>query len=384
MIRSGCDINSPRKPSPDGRGSEEAYDGQTPLHLACGWALENVVQTLLEHGAQVNAQDLEGKTPLHVAIINQHPAIISLLLSHPTVDLRIRDKYGSTAFATALSIKNNKAAQAILDRDKTAAEKMDGKGRNFLHIAIQKGDIESVLFLLSIEVNIHSRVEDAVQATPLHLAVESGSEMIVRNLILAGAKMNDVTMQKQTPLHIAAEKDQSAICSILIENGIDFDAVDVNLNNALHIACQKGNLATCKVLLTESRINAEATNLKGQNPLHVLSAHGRESAAVIFELFIGSMPEYPVNKTDAEGNTPLLLSYMNGNANLCRSLVKSGACVGSCNRNGINIFNCQVASKNLLHRLLDFLPHESPWTDGENCLECGIKFGIKNRKHHCR
>ncbi|RWS28105.1 rabankyrin-5-like isoform X2 [Leptotrombidium deliense] len=384
LIRSGCDVNSPRKPSPEGKGEEEAYDGQTPLHLACCWGLENVVQTLLEFGANVNIQDAEGKTPLHVAIINQHPVIISLLLSHPALKLDIRDKYGSTPFATAMTIKNNKAAQAILDRDSNAAEKFDGKGRNFLHLAIQKGDIESVLFLLSINVNIHSKVQDNSQLSPLHLAVEVGSEMIVRNLLLAGANVNDLTVQKQTPLHIAAEHDHHTICSILIENGVKFDAVDVNLNNALHVACQKGNLAACKVLLSESTIKAEAINLRGQNPLHLLAQHGKENAAAIFELFIQSMPDYPINKPDAEGNTPLFLAYSNGNANLCRSLVRSNACLGSCNRHGVNIFNCQVASKNLLYRLLDYLPQESPWADGDQCLECGLKFGLTNRKHHCR
>lgn len=385
LVRSGCELNSPRKPSADGKGEEEAYDGQTPLHLACTWALEHLLQILLEFSADVNAKDAEGKTPLHVAIINQHAAIIALLLSHPDLDLDIRDKYGSTAFATAMTSKNNKAAQAILNRCPNSAEKTDGKGRNFLHVAIQKGDIESVLFLLSINVNIHSRVQDASRVTPLHLAVEAGSEMIVRNLLLAGAKINELNVQKQTALHYAAENDHSSLCSILLENGIDFNAVDSNLNNALHVACQKGNLASCKILLQESTINAEACNLRGQNCLHLFSAYGKENTnAAIFELFISSMPEYPINKSDAEGNTPLLLAFLNGNANLCRALVKAGACLGKCNHNGVNIFNCQVASKNLLMKLLDFLPSESPWTEGDNCMECGLKFGLTTRKHHCR
>jgi ankyrin repeat protein len=69
-------------------------------------------------------QDAEGRTPLHVAIQNQHPAIISLLLCHPKIDLSIRDKSGLTPFATALTYRNNKAAQAILDKLPTAAEQV--------------------------------------------------------------------------------------------------------------------------------------------------------------------------------------------------------------------------------------------------------------------
>ena len=111
-----------------------------------------VVQTLIEHGANVNARDAEGKTPVHIAIINQHPQIISLLLCHPNINLSLRDKKGQSPFATALVVRNNKAAQAILERLPSAAEQFDNKGRNFLHTAIQKNDMESILFLLSIQV----------------------------------------------------------------------------------------------------------------------------------------------------------------------------------------------------------------------------------------
>ena len=86
-----------------------------------------MVQTLLEFNANVNVQDTEGKTPLHVAIANQHHIIIQLLLSHPFIKLDLRDKYGQTVFATAMSMKNDKAAKLILDRDPQSAEKFDGK-----------------------------------------------------------------------------------------------------------------------------------------------------------------------------------------------------------------------------------------------------------------
>lgn len=69
-------------------------------------------------------QDAIGKTPIHIAIENQHPVIISLLLSHPGLDLTVRDRQGFTPFAAAMTTKNNKAAQAILNRESTAAEQV--------------------------------------------------------------------------------------------------------------------------------------------------------------------------------------------------------------------------------------------------------------------
>lgn len=83
-----------------------------------------VLQTLVEHGANINIRDAENKSPLHVAIENQHHEIISLLLRVPEIDLSVRDKTGLSPFATALTCRNNKAAQAILDKLPSAAEQV--------------------------------------------------------------------------------------------------------------------------------------------------------------------------------------------------------------------------------------------------------------------
>ena len=53
----------------------------------------------------------------------------------------------------------------------------------------------------------------------------------------------------------------------------------------------------------------------------------------------------------------LLLAYMKGNANLCRAIVRAGARLGINNNQGINIFNYQVATKQLLFRLLGKVLH---------------------------
>uniref|UniRef100_A0A8C8IIB0 Ankyrin repeat and FYVE domain containing 1 n=1 Tax=Oncorhynchus tshawytscha TaxID=74940 RepID=A0A8C8IIB0_ONCTS len=336
LIRSGCDVNSPRRPGPNGEGGEEARDGQSPLHLAGSWGLEEVVQCLLEFGANVNTQDAEGRASIHVAISSQHSVIIQLLISHPDIRLNVRDRQGMTPFACAMTHKNNKAAEAILKREPGAAEQVDNKGRNFLHVAVQNSDIESVLFLISVQANVNSRVQDAAKQTPLHLAVHAASEMIVRNLLLAGAKVNELTKHRQTALHLAAQQDLATICSVLLENGVDFTAVDENGNNGLLCFYSLNTCLFCR----------------GQSPMHVLGQYGKENAAAIFELFLECMPEYPLDKVDNEGNTVLLLAYMKGNANLCRAIVRSGARMGLNNNQGINIFNYQVATKQLLFRLL--------------------------------
>lgn len=383
LIRNQCDLDSPRQLGPNGEGADEVNEKASSLHLCCQWGLTRVVQALIDHGANVNALDVNNKTPAHIAIENQHDDIINILLCHPGIDLKLRDKSGFTPFATALAIRNHKAAQRILEKLPNAAEIMDQRGRNFLHVAIIKDDLESVLFLLAIQVDVNSRVHDAYQSTPLHLAAASKNEMIIRNLILAGARVNERDSVQKMPLHIAIERGNISAVSALIQNNADYDAIDADGNNALHLAVQGGQLAIVRELLTESRVNAEAINAKGRNPLHELCRVGEDnSGAAICELFLECMPKYPINIPDMDGNTPLLLSYMRGQAPLCKVLVKAGACLGAQNRDGITIFNYKLATDQLLNKLLDQLQMESPWSESELCQDCNSKFSLTMRKHH--
>ncbi len=137
----------------------------------------------------LSLKDAQGKTPLHIAIEESHGPLIDLLVTscRGRLDQTSRDSGGSSPFAAAMAAKNNRAAQRILEIEPRAAEQPDSRGRNFLHTSVLRGDLESVLFLLSVSVDVNSRTQDANLLSPLLLAVQVGSEMIVRNLLLAGA-----------------------------------------------------------------------------------------------------------------------------------------------------------------------------------------------------
>jgi uncharacterized protein len=69
LLAHGSDINA-------GEGRE------TALHGAAGFGQTAMVEWLLEHGAQVNPKDFNGKTPLRVAMDNGHKDIGYLLWQH--------------------------------------------------------------------------------------------------------------------------------------------------------------------------------------------------------------------------------------------------------------------------------------------------------------
>ena len=72
--------------------------GATSLHLASYYGRTDAMRTLLALGANPNARDVRQQTPLHIAVIQGHSAIIKLL-RNAKADLNLRDAQGNTAVA---------------------------------------------------------------------------------------------------------------------------------------------------------------------------------------------------------------------------------------------------------------------------------------------
>ena len=58
----------------------DEHMNSTALHIACGNQNLEVIQTLLESGAHVNARDSSLETPLHEACTKNFPEVIKLLV----------------------------------------------------------------------------------------------------------------------------------------------------------------------------------------------------------------------------------------------------------------------------------------------------------------
>lgn len=62
----------------------------TPLHFAADRGYNNVVQWLLDHGADINALDNDNQSPLALAVCCEHQDVIDTLVrmgSHPVSDM---------------------------------------------------------------------------------------------------------------------------------------------------------------------------------------------------------------------------------------------------------------------------------------------------------
>jgi len=118
-------------------------DGDTPLHYAAeNWAIE-CMQVLLSNGADVNARNLQGKTPFMVA--SNIPKALGILLD-AGADLNAMDNHGRTALMDAASSGEMSKVKLLLQRGADVSLKSP-KGKTALDIAIESkhGKIAALL-----------------------------------------------------------------------------------------------------------------------------------------------------------------------------------------------------------------------------------------------
>jgi hypothetical protein len=82
--------------------------GVTPLHHAVNSVRipknrPEIIRGLLEHGADVNAKNVNGDTPLHIAVIREHAAVVAVLLCHPKIDVHALNNNKKTPFQSTSS-----------------------------------------------------------------------------------------------------------------------------------------------------------------------------------------------------------------------------------------------------------------------------------------
>ena len=123
------------------------------LHEACIRGDREAVETLLHGGVDENAV-YRGDTPLLVAVIFNHPSVVSVLLARPGTMLGWVDAWGRTALHYACH-KNRPDMVEMLGRDQrcTAAllNKKDRCGYTPLWLAVKSNSLDSVKELGKLE-----------------------------------------------------------------------------------------------------------------------------------------------------------------------------------------------------------------------------------------
>ncbi len=257
---------------PNGHRGDDPFDLGTPLHFVArgGLRAEVVASALVEAGADVNAREPSGWTPLHVA---------------------------------------------------AAAAGWPG-GRS----------IPMVRLLLQAGADVSARTYMGEEA-PLHMAVKSrqawyrpaGPVHVVAALLEAGADVDARTSDGRTPLELALMADQAAAAVKLLEAGADPAVRDRAGNPTDPAACGNWGTAT---FFAVAGVDAVAGCLEaGADPnspptlLHLASVHARDPSVIDILAQAGT----DVGARDENGATPLHRAARVGTPDAVRALLRAGA-----------------------------------------------------------
>lgn len=213
-------------------------EGNTPLHYAARSVDPGVAALLRDAGAEVDACNHDGVSPLGSACLAGNWRLARFLLERGA---RPEPPGGQPALLCAAAGEDDDAAGVqLLLRHKARANARDGRGRSALHEAAALDHVEICRVLLEAGAEVDAR--DAQGRTPLLEAVRGGAVRALEALLAAGANVHAKDAAGANALHLAcaAETPRLDLVRDLRELGVDPHAPDAHARSALDVAIAAG------------------------------------------------------------------------------------------------------------------------------------------------
>lgn len=345
-----------------GRGADvNARDdvGNTPLFYAAWSGNSRLTELLIAAGAQVNAAQSSGRRAITWAVLGGKTEVVRLLLASGA-EANEQDAEGHTLLETAARYGYREIAGLLLAAhvDVNATGSAGETALDEAVLAVQS-DVVRMLLLSGADVR---RVRPENSRGLVHEAAIKGSAALIDLLVEAGANPAARDQSGQSPLDLAlayqnrgaiaaleqlarerkdcAEAAQSAmeratrrglteLVRLLLDGGFDAGEHTVGGGTYLHEAALKGQPAVVELLL-ERGADANARDALGSTPLHSAALAGSTEA-------IGALLERgaAIDAVEEEsGATPLMLAAALARTKAVAVLLRRGASAGLRDRAG--------------------------------------------------
>lgn len=225
------------------------YDAQLVAEAAKGSVKR--MQLLLLAGADVNAVDDEGSSPLRAAIMSQNTNAVKFLIENGA-DVSHLGKQGETPIFTAVRNRNNDVRDLLIAAG-ARMDSVDKDGNTLLMVAAEAGNKAFVQKLLEhgIEVNVCNSNGE----TALHFAVSNPESL--KLLLANGADINVLDKQGYSPLMKAVKQQNVEAVQVLLNAKADASIVCPGNLPLIALAAESGQVKIVQDLI-DYGINAES------------------------------------------------------------------------------------------------------------------------------
>ncbi|PNH03306.1 Ankyrin-3 [Tetrabaena socialis] len=223
----------------EGRGESAEPNCWTALHWASAGGHTDVAAVLLRGGADVQAKDYDGRTPVDLATEEGKVEVVALL--QPAIppakppkrrDMMVRKAASEWALLAAAKQGILQDVQRLLSHPTANPNVKSANGWTALHWASATGHKAVVEFLLRAGADVEAK--DNEDGTALHWASQEDFKEVVEVLLRAGADVaaiNEASRNGWTALHLAGHHGHMQVAAMLLRGGADPEARDEALES---------------------------------------------------------------------------------------------------------------------------------------------------------
>ena len=299
-------------------------DGETPLHYAAAGDNNNpaVITALVKAGADVSAKDKSGETPLHNAAQNKNPEVITALLN-AGADVNAKDNFSQMPLHVAAKYNENPAVITALLKAGAEVNTKNNSGYTPLHEAAGSNENPAVITIL-VAAGADLKARDPFwKKTPLeiarkknkpgHVAAFSAKAVAAFREKERKARASERKREMERRLLAkrvscdkwntatffkhAAEKDVTRC----LESGAKPNARNRYDETPLHMAAKFNKTPAVVAVLKNAGADLKARDKKGRTPLHTAAVFSKTPAIVTALIQTGA----DLNATDKRRRTPL-------------------------------------------------------------------------------
>ncbi|WP_353280158.1 ankyrin repeat domain-containing protein [Wolbachia endosymbiont (group A) of Phasia obesa] len=195
-------------------------------------------------------------TPLHYAVLSGREMVELLIEKGANINMVSED--GPTLLHYAAAFSDKREVVELLIKEGANVDAVNKVKNTPLHAAALSGKREVVEFLIEKGANINAVNES--KNTPLHAATLSGKREVVELLIGEGAHIDAIDDNGNTPLSWAAEHSQKGVIESLLEKGANIDVIDGDGNTPLNCVIISNKIDNAELIVNHIA-KLEATGL---------------------------------------------------------------------------------------------------------------------------